>query len=150
VHGYGMEKLGSGFSPDSVILVNTIEHVPDDDMLFKEVHHVLDAKGTILLLAPALPLLHGTLDEEFGHVRRYTKSMLAFKLKAAGFSIERLHYLNFPGVFSWFLAGKVLRWRTLQPKSVRAYDRWFVPWVSKLERYWKPIIGQSLIAVGRK
>jgi SAM-dependent methyltransferase len=150
VHGYGMENLGASPGPDSVILVNTIEHVPSDETLFKEIHNVLALKGTILLLAPALPFLYGTLDETFGHFRRYTKSMLASKLEGAGFYVERLHYLNFPGVISWFLAGKMLRWRTLQPKSVRVYDQWFVPWVSKLERYWKPIVGQSLIAIGRK
>ena len=150
VHGYDIENLDSSSSYDSVVLVNTIEHVPNDDRLFKTFHQILAPKETILLLAHALPLLYGTLDYAFGHVRRYTKSMLASKLEQAGFYIERLHYLNFPGVFSWFLAGKMLRWKTLQPESVRIYDQWFVPWVSKIERYWKPIIGQSLVAVGRK
>jgi SAM-dependent methyltransferase len=130
--------------------VNTIEHVPSDESLLQTVYQLLAPKGTILLLAPALPLLYGTLDEAFGHVRRYTKSMLAYKLEQAGFHLERFHYINFPGVISWFLAGKVFRWRTLQPKSVRIYDRWFVPWISKLERCWKPTIGQSLIAIARK
>jgi hypothetical protein len=90
------------------------------------------------------------LDEAFGHARRYTKPVLASKLEKAGFRLECLYYLNFPGVVSWFLAGKIFRWGSLRPKSVRTYDRWVVPWVSKIERYWKPVIGQSLIAVARK
>jgi SAM-dependent methyltransferase len=150
VHGYGIENMGSSDRFDSVVLVNTIEHVESDEDLLKTVHRMLAPRGTVLLLAPALPSLYGSLDEAFGHVRRYTKHVLASKMGRAGFHIERLHYLNLPGVISWFMAGKIFRWRTLQPKSVRTYDRWVVPWISRIERYWKPGIGQSLVAVGRK
>ena len=150
VHGYGAENMDSSGSPDTVVLVNAIEHVESDDSLLQAIHRMLAPGGRVLLLAPALPSLYGSLDEAFGHVRRYTKPILASKLERAGFHLERMHYLNLPGVISWFLAGKIFRWRTLQPKSVRTYDRWVVPWVSKVEGYWKPMIGQSLVAVGRK
>jgi hypothetical protein len=103
-----------------------------------------------LLFIPALPSLYGTLDKAFDHFRRYTKSSLAGKLKEAGFRVEYLRYMNFPGILSWFLAGRVFKKKTIRPLEVRVYDRWVIPCARLLERYWEPPAGQSIIAVGRK
>lgn len=69
---------------------------------------------------------------------------------AAGFYIGFLRYFDLPGVFTWFLVGRVLRRDTIKPSDVRPYDRCVVPWPSKIERWWEPPFGQSLLAVGRK
>ena len=149
VQGY-LEDMASSLSADSVVSVNVLEHIADDETYLQRAHQILVSGGTILLLVPALPWLFGKLDEAFGHVRRYTKSSLADKLLRAGFHLTYLRYSNFPGVITWFLAGKVLRRRTLRPADVRLYDRWVVPWISRLERHWEPPIGQSLMAIARK
>lgn len=149
VHGY-FGACETRVAADSVVLVNVLEHVPDDAALLHDVHEVLVPGGTILLLVPALPWIFGSLDDAFGHYRRYHKTSLADKLQAAGFQILQLSYLNFPGIFGWWLTGRVLRSRTLNSRQVRFYDRWIVPWLSQLEGRWEPPIGQSLIAIGRK
>lgn len=151
VHGY-LKSLSSTTygSADSVVLVNVLEHIEDDEVCLQAAHQLLAPQGTILLFVPALPRLYGTLDRIFGHFRRYTKSLLTQKLQQAGFCLVSLRYFNFPGVITWFLAGKVLRRSTLRPRDVRLYDQWGVPWISRLERRWEPPIGQSLIAIARK
>ena len=147
--GY-LEDLAGSLSADAVILVNVLEHSADDEALLRAVHRVLVAGGHILLFVPAVAWLFGSLDEAFEHHRRYTKPRLGEALERTGFRVESLRYINFPGVFSWFLAGKVLRRKTLNPRDVRLYDRWVVPWAAWLERRWEPPVGQSLVAVGTK
>lgn len=151
VHGYVEDLSGTIHgSADSVVLVNVLEHIAHDEASLQAAYQLLVPEGAILLFVPALPRLYGALDEAFGHFRRYTKPLLAHKLQQAGFHLVSLRYVNFPGVLTWFLAGKVLRRRTLRPRDVRLYDQWAVPWLTRLEKHWEPPIGQSLIAIARK
>jgi SAM-dependent methyltransferase len=135
---------------DSLIAINVIEHVADDEKFMRSAYEELVPGGTIILFTPALSVLYGTLDKAFEHYRRYSKTELAQKLTRAGFRLEDIRYLNLPGIATWFLAGKVLRQRTIRPSQVRVYDRWVVPWVSRLEQKWEPPFGQSVLAVARK
>jgi SAM-dependent methyltransferase len=149
IHGY-FQDLKPSTSADSVVLVNVLEHVAEDRALLNDVREVLTPGGTLLLLVPALSLLYGTLDVAFGHYRRYNKPSLADKLQEAGFQVLFLSYFNLPGTLGWFLTGRVLRRRTLKPRHVRLYDRWVIPWLSRLEERWTPPLGQSLMAIARK
>jgi SAM-dependent methyltransferase len=150
VHHGTLDSAGEAAGADSIVLVNVLEHIEDDRALLHAAWKRLAPGGYLLLFLPALPALFGTLDEAFGHFRRYTRAELREKLRAAGFTIELLRYTNFVGVLSWFVAGRVLRKRTLSPGDVRLYDRWVVPWMSRVERVWSPPGGQNLIAVARK
>jgi ubiquinone/menaquinone biosynthesis C-methylase UbiE len=135
---------------DSVVLVNVLEHIAEDQACLEDAHAVLSPGGTLLLLVPALPQIYGSLDQAFGHHRRYTRTALAGKLRIAGFTIIRLAYINLPGIAGWFLSGRVLKKLTLQARYVRWYDRWVIPWLSELEERWQPPCGQSLVVIARK
>ena len=150
VHGL-LEDVADGCrgAADSIVLVNVLEHIDDDQRFLETVLRMLRPQGRLLLLVPACPALYGTLDGAFGHVRRYTKPALRDRLRAGGFEVIRLRYFNFPGVVTWFLAGRVLRWRTLGPAAVKLYDRLVVPWASRLEGV-EPPVGQSLVAIATK
>ena len=104
----------------------------------------------MLVFVPAGPRIFGTLDEAFGHHRRYTKDSLLAALTPAGFTVDVLRYVNAAGVVGWFVAGKILRQRTLAARQVQVYDRLIIPWLSKIESLWSPPFGQSLLAVARK
>lgn len=149
VRGYLNEVIPSN-STDSIVLVNVLEHVSDDSQVLAQARRILSPDGTLLIFVPALRWLYGSLDRTFDHLRRYTGDSLAGLLKAAGFRLICLHYFNFPGVFTWFAAGRVLRRSRIRPIDVRIYDRWVVPWASWIEGHWNPPIGQSLVAVGDK
>ena len=138
------------FIVDSVIAVNVLEHVEDDEAFLRCAHKALAQGGTLLLFVPAFPWLYGTLDKVAGHFRRYDKALLRSKLKKAGFRVLDLFYFNFPGIVGWLLAGKVFRLKTLNTLQVQLYDKWVVPWVSRLEKHCKPVLGQSLVAIAEK
>jgi SAM-dependent methyltransferase len=145
-----LEEHAAELTADSVIMVNVLEHVSDDDLCLRTLHGVLRSGGTLLLFVPALPWIYGTLDRAFDHYRRYTKAELRGKLARAGFRVGQLRYMNLPGVAAWYLVGKIMRRTTLRPASVRFYDRWVVPWWSRIEHRWAPPLGQSLLAVAVK
>ena len=137
-------------SPDSVVLVNVLEHIRDDDLLLSQIYSSLRKGGSLLLFVPACKWNYGTLDEAFDHYRRYTGPELERKIHKAGFRLERRRYINLMGIVSWFLAGKVLRQKTIKASQVRWYDRWIIPWSFKLEELCAPPAGQSLLAVAIK
>jgi SAM-dependent methyltransferase len=149
IHGY-FQPVAIPAAADSIVLVNVLEHIAEDQAFLDDAHAALTPGGTLLLLVPALPQIYGSLDQAFGHHRRYTKPSLASKLQDAGFGIIRLAYVNLLGIAGWFLTGRVLRRTTLKPRYVRWYDRWVIPWLSRLEGRWEPPCGQSLIVIARK
>jgi SAM-dependent methyltransferase len=147
--GY-LEDVAPSGPVDSVVAVNVLEHVEHDERFLRAARERLAPGGHVLLFVPALGQIFGTLDEAFGHFRRYTKPLLAQRLAAAGFQNLRLRYTNFPGIASWYVAGRVLRKRTLAPRDVRIYDRVVMPWVTAFERLWEPPLGQSIIAIATR
>lgn len=149
IHGY-FQPVVTPAAADSIVLVNVLEHIAEDQAFLDDAHAALIPGGTLLLLVPALPQIYGSLDQAFGHHRRYTKPSLASKLQDAGFGIIRLAYVNLLGIAGWFLTSRVLRRTTLKPRYVRWYDRWVIPWLSRLEGRWEPPCGQSLIVIARK
>ncbi len=133
---------------DALVLVNVLEHIEEDEAFVRDARRVLDPSGRLLIFVPAMPSIYGPLDRALGHHRRYTREGLRGLLEGGGFRVRELYYMNLPGALSWFLASRVLRRRTITANEVRAFDRWIIPWVARLESVWKPPLGQSLLAVG--
>lgn len=148
-HGY-LEELAPTLRADTIIAVNVLEHVEMDHEFLRAAWTGLVPGGKLLILVPALPAIFGSLDRAFDHYRRYTRGALKAAVLSAGFDIDKLHYLNSLGVAAWFVAGRVMSRTTLGRKQVRFYDRWVIPWLSKVEKVVHPPIGQSLFLVARK
>lgn len=121
---------------DSIVLINVLEHMAEDQAFLEDAHAALTLSGTVVLLVPALPQIYGRLDQAFGRYQRYTRTALASKPHVVGLAIIRLAYINLLGIAGWFLSGRVLKKTTLQARYVRWYDRWVIPWLSKLEECW--------------
>ncbi len=133
---------------DTVVCLNVLEHIEDDRTTLADMYDVLQPGGRLVLLVPAFARLYGTLDEHLRHFRRYEKDDLEGKVRQAGFVLENLKYLNRPGIFGWWVNGKLLRRRVL-PRSQLLAFKLLMP---LLERETKrpPSTGLSLVAVGRK
>jgi SAM-dependent methyltransferase len=134
---------------NTAVTVNVLEHIRDDVEVLHGLREATQVGGTVLILVPALPVLYGPADENFGHVRRYTKRELAEKLRVAGLSVLDIRYFNFLGAFAWFTAGRVLRRRTVTTAMTQVSDRTTIPMTRGLERLVIPPFGQSVIAVAQ-
>lgn len=148
-HGY-LEDLAPTLRADTIIAVNVLEHVENDLEFLRSAHTGLVPGGKLLILVPALPAIFGSLDRAFDHYRRYTRPVLRSAVVGAGFQIDELHYLNGLGVAAWFVAGRVLNRTTLGRNQVRFYDRWVIPWLSRIEKIVHPPVGQSLFLIARR
>ena len=88
---------------DAVVSLDVLYHkgVTDDVAALREVKRVLKDGGILVINLPAYEFLSGPHDEEVHTRERYTKEKLAKRLKAAGFTLERITYRNtflFPAV----------------------------------------------------
>ncbi len=131
---------------DTIICLNVLEHVEDDITSLAAVRKLLEPKGRLVLLVPALPALYGSIDRALGHHRRYTRAELIAKLERTGFRLAHIEYFNLAGIPGWWWAGRVLQRQTIPAGSIKLYDT-LVP-LFRLERLIPWRVGQSLIAVG--
>ncbi|HEY0150388.1 MAG TPA: class I SAM-dependent methyltransferase [Longimicrobium sp.] len=148
-HGY-LDANAPESGASSVVAVNVLEHVEDDDAFLRAARRVLAPGGRLLLFVPALPAIYGTLDAAFEHFRRYTRPALRGKVADSGFIVDELHYVNLPGVLAWWASGVLLRKRTVTPRDARLYDRWAIPLIRAVESRWHPPLGQSLLLVATR
>lgn len=134
---------------DTVVCVNVLEHIGDDEGVLDTVREVLVSGGRLVLLVPAFRSLFGSMDRADGHFRRYCRSELVAKLNRCGFHVVAARYMNLLGIVGWFLNGKILR-RTFIPEShYAAYDR-LVPVLRSVESRIAVPLGLSLLCVAQK
>jgi SAM-dependent methyltransferase len=134
---------------DAVVYVNVLEHVEHDARELRLVHEALRPGGHVCIFVPALQWLYSAFDASVGHWRRYHRAPLRRLVEDAGFEVVRLRYFDAAGVLPWLVA---FRWmgRSLNPRSVAAYDRWAVPVLRRLERVVTPPLGKNLLCVARR
>jgi SAM-dependent methyltransferase len=137
---------------DSILSVNVLEHIGDDEDELKRYGALLRKnRGALCLFVPARPEIYAPIDHDFGHFRRYTRPELKRKLVAAGFEILKLNYYNCVGYAAWWLNFCVLKKRCFSPGNVLFFDRVIFPMVHAIEsKLIRPPIGQSLITVARQ
>ncbi|MGB0408898.1 MAG: class I SAM-dependent methyltransferase [Opitutales bacterium] len=93
---------------DTIINLDVIEHIKNDQEALNQIYEILAPSGRLLLSVPAHPFLYGPKDEQVGHYRRYSKSMLHERLDSAGFKNIRIRYWNLAGFLCVWLSLKVL------------------------------------------
>jgi SAM-dependent methyltransferase len=137
------------FGADTIVCVNVLEHLEKDHKVLVQCRDLLKPGGKLLLFVPALQSLFGSMDESYGHFRRYSRFELGQKVSKAGFQVEYCRYLNLLGILGWWLNGKILRRKIVPKGQMMLYDRvvWFT---SKIERFLPKPIGLSLFCVGQK
>jgi len=134
---------------DTMVYVNVMEHIADDDGELALIHRALRPGGTLCLFVPALPWLMSDFDRSIGHHRRYVRAALRTQARSAGFELVRSHYLDFPGVLPWFVIMRLMRGQLTLAK-VATYDRYVVPWMRRIETLRPPPFGKNLILIARK
>lgn len=72
---------------DLIALLDVLEHVDDDLALLSGLARLLPSAGSILVSVPMDPKLFCLVDEQAGHVRRYTRASLEDLAYQAGLEI---------------------------------------------------------------
>lgn len=131
----------------SVIAINVLEHIEDDQAALRALASVVEPGGRIVLWVPGYQQLYGEFDRAVGHFRRYTPSTLTAAIEGAGLRAEHVKPVNFLGGIAWWLTVRRGGVGAPNPRLVRIYDRFVVPVTRSVERRFTPPFGQSVLGV---
>ena len=137
-----------GPAHSSYVAFNVLEHIPDHVGALRAAHRLVRPGGRVIMLVPAFEFAMSEFDRRVGHVRRYTKRSLAQAYRDAGLELERLHYVNAPGLPAWFVGMRLLGMTPGDGALLRIWDSVVVPCARAVESRVRPPFGQSVFAVG--
>jgi SAM-dependent methyltransferase len=136
---------------DAIYSSNVLEHILEEVPALIALKFCLKPGGKIAIYVPAHQFLFSDMDRNVGHYRRYSKSNLLSKVRAAGFEIEFCHYDDFLGFFASLflkLAGWNKTFKLGSEKSLRIYDTWIYPISRFLDKLgMKRVLGKNLLLV---
>ena len=134
---------------DFVVALNAIEHIEDDGAAVATMAGALRPGGVLTLLVPAHPRLYGRLDRQYGHHRRYTRAGLRAVVERAGLEVVDLYRFNALGILGWVAKNRT-REPSLDPRSLRAYERILPLYRALTEDRFRPPVGLSLVVHARR
>lgn len=134
---------------DSIVLMNVLEHIQDDQAVLMLLKRRLAPAGRIVVLVPAGPWAFGPIDERLGHYRRYAKGYSRELVESAGLRIEAMRYYNFVGIWGWWWNAKMGKAANQSDAQIKFFDRCIVPVLSRIERCIRPPVGQSILFVSQ-
>jgi SAM-dependent methyltransferase len=133
---------------DTVLCLNVLEHIPDENRALLNLHAVLAEDGRAVVLVPQNQKLYGTLDEMLGHVKRYSRLELREALEKNGFRVEQILDFNRLTTPAWWINGRLLRRRHFSRVQLKFVNH--LTWLIRLLDRVLPWHGTSLIAVARR
>jgi SAM-dependent methyltransferase len=134
---------------DSVVYINVLEHIEDDENELQIIHRALKDQGHALIFVPALTFLYSNQDKKFGHFRRYHKKNLKHLFENAGFEIIKIRYFDIAGIIPWYITFVLLK-KNLNSSNVHLYDTIIVPIIRRIESLITPPLGKNLLLVAKK
>ena len=144
------DEIKADASPDTIVYVNVLEHIDDDERELELIYNTLEPGGRLLIFVPAVQALFSDFDRSIGHYRRYSKRDLERKVTDAGFRIVKSKNFDAAGVLPWFVKYRLLRSMNMDQRSVSIYDGLVVPIVSRLESILPVPIGKNIVLVAEK
>jgi SAM-dependent methyltransferase len=133
---------------DTVICLNVVEHVKDDNLALQNIASALIKGGRAVILVPQGQNIYGTLDEVLGHYRRYSEQELRQKMERAGLRVEKVLHFNRVTRPAWYINGRLRKKRSFGCFQLWVFDR--LVWLWRMVDRFLPWDSVSLIAVGVK
>jgi ubiquinone/menaquinone biosynthesis C-methylase UbiE len=146
----GMDVLSPPDADHSALVAfNVLEHIPDHIGVLRSAHRLLKPGGAVVMFVPAFEFAMSRFDRQVGHVRRYTVGSMRTAMSEAGLAVEKVHYVNMPGLLAWFVGMRLLRMTPGEGKLLSVWDEQVVPRARRWESGHRAPFGQSVFAVAR-
>ena len=134
---------------DTVVALNVVEHIRNDDLAIAHCHQMLKPGGNAVILVPAYQWLYNPFDKELGHYKRYNAQRLSKLMERQGFEVIATSYFNAAGIFGWWLSGSLLRKKIIPASQLKTFNK-LVPFFRLIDQITFHRLGLSVIAIGRK
>lgn len=134
---------------DAAIMLDVLEHLPDDVSVLKGLSGRLTVGGVLAIKVPAHDWLRGSLDDAVGHYRRYNRQSLSQAFRDAGYEVISIKPFNVMAMPGWWLNSRLLQSQVAPSNQIRLFER-LVPLGRILDLINPFAIGTSLIATARK
>jgi SAM-dependent methyltransferase len=139
-----------GATFDSIVMVNVLDHIPDDVAALHALRDALRQDGRIAVFVPAFSVLSSRFDRSIGHRRRYRRRMLALACTRAGLEVVDLRYVNSLGFIAWLVDARRLRRIPTRRWSIRLHDRTAVGMLRRVENRRSAPVGRSLLCIATR
>ena len=139
-----------GASYSSLVALNVLEHLADDDAGLRGAARLVRPGGTVCILVPAFELAMSRFDRAIGHHRRYTVASLEAAFERAGLRPLDVRYLNAPGLLAWIVGMRLFRLTPHESRAVRLWDSLVVPPTRALEQHVRLPFGQSVLGLANR
>jgi len=141
-----LTSLDSAFKFDTILYIDVLEHIEDDNGELKKASRHLNPGGNLIIISPALPILYSDFDAAIGHFRRYTKKSFE-NLLPSELKVERLIYLDAVGLLVSLGNRFLLKQNMPSLKQIKIWDRLIIPCSKHVDRWTGYRIGKSMLAV---
>jgi len=138
-------------SVDVLYTLNVLEHIENDVKALEACYQKIKPGGSILIYVPAFNVLYSSMDKSVGHIRRYTRSTLAKKVRLAGFTVVRNEYVDSAGFFASLLfkmfgndSG------TINRAALILYDRYVFPLSRFADFICNKVFGKNVYLIARR
>jgi SAM-dependent methyltransferase len=127
-----------------VLLLDVIEHLPDDVGALRNVRSGLEAGDLLVVTVPAFPRLWSRFDEIARHKRRYTVERTREAVESAGFDVEHITYFFAP----LYIAASVVRFaRALRERLPARWQATDSGLDGLMETRSSPMVTRILVAI---
>ena len=126
----------------------SIKHNEDDTLALRIINFLTNKDGHIVILVPAYSFLFNHFHKILEYFRTYTKNQLIKSFLNEKINIKAC-YLNFLGIFVWYLFGKILKHKTINESNMKLYNI-IIPIVKFFDFIFLNKIGLSTIAINKK
>lgn len=136
---------------DSVVYVNVLEHIADDEQELSRAKALLVHSGRLLIVVPAHQWLYSKVDRLTGHFRRYSRRGLRQLIESSGLRCEHLRYFDSIGLIPYLVLYKWFRSVATTGANANIYSRLILPLSLGIYRATAgQLIGKNLVAVAQK
>jgi ubiquinone/menaquinone biosynthesis C-methylase UbiE len=144
-----IENLPADEMFDSIIYIDVLEHIEDDQHELELAASHLATGGYLTVLSPAYPYLYTEFDAEIGHYRRYTRKSLV-SLDPSGLRLVNSFYLDSVGLMASLINKLFLHSSRPSAIQITFWDNYIIP----LSKFVDPIhcfsMGRSIVAIWQR
>ncbi len=141
--------LPEDVSFDSILYIDVLEHIRDDQTEVCEAFQRLRQGGHLVVLCPAHQWLFSEFDKSIGHHRRYSKNMFQ-TLTPEGALVTRCRYLDSVGMLASLANRLLLRQSLPTENQIRFWNRYLIPLSRLLDPLLLYTLGKSVFIVWKK